>query len=141
MGNKNSDETEKKVFNVVKTIPIVGWIYRAPRAIVYAAKKNKGEVMRCGQFDLAEELNPIKKVYNLTKNSVALGFKYEQGIWLGTRPLSGLSGNPIDLSISPGADLRHYSLMCNGVIYELKEKYSDKTSKIVNSSYNGEEGF
>ena len=77
MGNKNSDEREKKVFNAVKTIPVIGWIYRAPRAIVYAAKKNKGEVMRCAEFDIAEELNPVKKVYNMSKNLVALAVKYE----------------------------------------------------------------
>lgn len=115
-------------------------IYRAPRAIVYACKGNKGEVKRSGAFDLAEEINPIKKVYNIGKAIASLGFKHKTGIWLGTRPLaSGFAF--IETSFSPGFDLRHYCLMCNGVIYHLNGIGMGKSSKIEIKPADGNEGF
>jgi hypothetical protein len=65
-------------------------------------------------------LNPIKKIYNVGKSIASLGFKYEKGIWIGTRPLA--KGNVmIGTSISPGADICHYALMCDGIIYHLND--------------------
>ena len=47
MGNQSSEQTEKKVFDAVKNIPLVGLAYRAPRAIVYGAKGNGEEAKAC----------------------------------------------------------------------------------------------
>ena len=121
---KASEQREKKAFDIVKQVPVLGWAYRGVRAGVYYAKGNKQEVKNSCNFDLSSELNIIKKGANIGKGIAACTTNYSKGIWIGRRPL-GYS--PVKITGIPNYSLEHWAVMINGRIYEVLGKSADET--------------
>eukprot|EP01084_Bolivina_argentea_P217357 369063_1 len=122
MGNQSGRELETKIFDTVKPIPLVGWGYRAVRLGACVITDDKEKAMKCMEFDLAEEINPIKKIGNVTRGVTKFLCSHDKGVWVGRRSLSGLTvpglGASVQTSFSPGNDVSHWAIMCDGVIYQ-----------------------
>jgi hypothetical protein len=48
MGNAQSDQGEQDGFAIISLIPVIGFLYSIPRAIVYAAKGDIAETIKTG---------------------------------------------------------------------------------------------
>ncbi len=64
-------------------------------------------------FDIAEEINPIKKVSNIFKYSISAAYlELNEGFWLGKRPF-----RYVGLTVYPGVDVLEWAIMIDGVVY------------------------
>lgn len=63
-----------------------------------------------------ENLNPLKCLGGIARGFAALKGDLEEGIWIGKRPLGG---SALGVTFSPGADLMHWAVMINHVIFEV----------------------
>ncbi|UJR10991.1 hypothetical protein I4U23_015175 [Adineta vaga] len=124
---------ERKAFNIIKAVPVVGHAYGAVRGVVYAAKGDKSEAKHSIEFDLAD-LNPLRIPKNLVHGIQNATHSLEEGAWIGRR---ALFNQPLALNISPGIDGFHWCIQINGIIYQLgvdkdhniKIRISSKTEK------------
>jgi len=139
MGNKQSDKEEKKQYQIIKTIPIVGHAYSYARAFVYLHKKDSVEFKHSldGLFKLdlltithpeygRKTLADIKDAINSAKND------QDVGIWIGKRPIGG-DFNPISISVPGGVDANHWAAMINGVVYHVQGKVTKINIDITTS--------
>ncbi|CAF0908947.1 unnamed protein product [Adineta steineri] len=106
---------ERKAFNIIKAIPVVGQAYGAVRSVVYAAKGDVYEAKHSVAMDLAD-LNPLRIPKNLAHGIASVTNDLDSGVWIGRRPIGG---QPLGLNISPGIDGTHWCIQINGVIYQL----------------------
>ena len=106
---------ERKVFNIIKTVPIVGLVYGAIRGVVYAANGDTDEAYHSVILDLAD-LNPLRIPRNLVHGIASVTNDLDKGVWIGKRPIAK---QLIGLNISPGVDGYHWCIQINGVIYQL----------------------
>ena len=109
------DEKERKVFNIIKRIPVVGLVYRAGRAIVYKIKNDDEEVTYSLTVDIAN-LNPIRIVNEIFRATQNTAHNYDEGVWIGKR---SLGKHKIGLTIKPHTDLWHYAIMIRGIVYHV----------------------
>lgn len=114
----NSDDVERKVYGVIKGIPLLGSAYSYTRGLVYTAKGNTTEAKYSfGEATNLDNLNPLKTPYNTVKGIRNTLSDYDKGIWIGKRGLGG--GIAPKLSISPGIDISHWAILINGRVYQL----------------------
>jgi hypothetical protein len=106
---------ERKVFNIVKAVPVVGHAYGAVRGAVYAAKGDFSEAKHSIALDLAD-LNPLRIPKSLVHGIQSAANKLDDGVWIGRRPLFK---QPLALNVSPGIDGSHWCIQINGIIYQL----------------------
>ena len=112
----DDEEKERKRFNLIKQIPVVGLVYRAGRAFKFKMQNDDEEVTHSLTVDLAN-LNPIKVASGITRAALNMSHSYNHGIWIGKRSLKKCK---IGLTIKPNADLWHYAIMIHGVVYHVR---------------------
>src|ERR1700722_10151553 len=98
--------SERKLFDIVKHVPIVGLAYRAIRGAAYEIAGDKEEALHSVSFNVAD-LNPLRSVRNITNGVINAFTNVSEGIWLGKR---GLRGLPIGISLTPGFDIYHWCI-------------------------------
>ena len=113
---ENKFEKERKRFDIIKQIPVVGLVYRVGRAFKFKMKNDDEEVTHSLTVDLAN-LNPIKVASGITRAALNLPHNYNDGIWIGKRSLKKCK---IGLTIKPITDLWHYAIMIRGIVYHVK---------------------
>ncbi|CAF0832481.1 unnamed protein product [Adineta ricciae] len=106
---------ERKAFNIIKAVPVVGHAYGAVRGVVYAAKGDRSEAKHSIELDLAD-LNPLRIPKKLVHGIQNATHNLEEGAWIGRR---ALFKQPLALNITPGMDGFHWCIQINGVIYQL----------------------
>ena len=106
---------ERKAFNIIKAVPVVGHAYGAVRGVVYAAMGDKSEAKHSIELDLAD-LNPLRIPKKLVHGIQNATHNLEEGVWIGRR---ALFKQPLALNITPGIDGFHWCIQINGVIYQL----------------------
>ncbi|CAF4370070.1 unnamed protein product [Didymodactylos carnosus] len=106
---------ERKAFNIIKAVPVVGHAYGAVRGVVYAAKGDMHEAKHSVILDLAD-LNPLRVPKNLAHGIASVTNDLDVGAWIGRRPVGK---QPLGLNISPGIDGSHWCIQINGIIYQL----------------------
>lgn len=124
---------ERKAFNIIKAVPVVGQAYGFVRGAVYSAKGDKHEAKHSITMDLAD-LNPLRMPKNLTNGIISAANELDEGAWIGRRPIGH---QLLSLNIGPGIDGTHWCIQINGVIYQLgldknhdiKIRISSKTEK------------
>ncbi|CAF4054907.1 unnamed protein product, partial [Adineta steineri] len=73
---------ERKAFNIIKAIPVVGQAYGAVRSVVYAAKGDVYEAKHSVAMDLAD-LNPLRIPKNLAHGIASVTNDLDSGVWIG----------------------------------------------------------
>jgi hypothetical protein len=111
-----SDEKERKAYEIIRLIPVVGLGYKVVRGIVYKAKGDKEEVINSFTFDIAN-LNPFRLVTRLSKAWHDLSEPYDTGTWIGKRSLSKCL---FGVSVFPKYDAWHYAVMIQGIVYHIQ---------------------
>ena len=119
-----SDKVEKKVFNIVRNVCLVGPIYGFIRSCVYIHKKKYDEAQRCANVDLLAQINPVKNITNVLRNVVNAFGSEDEGVWVGYRPIAW-NKNPYGIAISPGIDVHHYAVMIRGIVYQISAASKD----------------
>ena len=112
---KPSEERERKAFDLIKTIPVVGLVYRAGRAMTFKMKKDQEEVIHSLTIDVAN-LNPIRVASELTRAVFNTAHEYDKGVWIGKCSILKCK---IGLTIKPNTDLWHYAIMIKGLIFHV----------------------
>jgi hypothetical protein len=121
---------ERKFFNITKRIPGIGLAHGAVRGLVYALKDDEDEMKYSWEMDLAD-LNPLRMPRNVANGVVGAFCRDDRGIWIGKR---SLADQPFSLTISPGADVHHWCIRIDGIIYELGGSKSNVQIKIISKS-------
>ena len=106
---------ERKAFDIIKAVPIVGHAYGAVRGVVYAASGDTDEAHHSVTFDLAD-FNPLRIPKNLAHGIAGAVNNLEKGAWIGKRPIGK---QIVGLNVSPGVDGYHWCIQINSVIYQL----------------------
>lgn len=106
---------ERKAFDIIKAVPIVGHAYGAVRGAIYAASGDVNEAKHSVILDLAD-LNPLRIPKNLAHGIAGATNDLDKGAWIGKRPIGK---QLVGLNISPGVDGYHWCIQINGVIYQL----------------------
>ena len=120
---------ERKAFNIIRAVPIVGHAYGAVRGIVYAAAGDKDEAYHSVILDLAD-LNPLRIPRNLAHGIASVTNDLEKGVWIGKRPIAR---QLVGLNISPGVDGYHWCIQINGIIYQLRANTDCEVTIIIRS--------
>ena len=126
---KHFDEVERKVFEILKLIPLVGFIYRPFRALFYRLiRKDTEEFIYSLTFDVS---NLFQRRFSYELLTACTSFKatYNEAIWIGRRSLKLSFG----FSTRVKYDIWHYAIMINGTVYHLQ---GDKT--IINVEQSNE---
>jgi hypothetical protein len=105
---------ERAIFDFYKRIPVVGFAYGAVRGAVYGLRGDEAEFKHSWEMDLAD-LNPLHMPRNIV-NAFRNIDSVDEGIWIGRR---SLGDQPFALTYSPGADLFHWCMRINAIIYEV----------------------
>ncbi|CAF3310936.1 unnamed protein product, partial [Rotaria sp. Silwood2] len=121
--------SERKAFNIIKTVPVLGQAYGAMRGLVYAAQGDIPEARHSVSLDLAD-LNPLRMPRNLANGIISATNDLEQGAWIGKRPIGRAF---IGLNILPGVDGLHWSIQINGVIYQLVLDKNNQVKVLISS--------
>ncbi|UJR11753.1 hypothetical protein I4U23_015934 [Adineta vaga] len=119
---------ERKVFNIVKRIPVLGNTYGLVRGAVYELAGDRDEAKNSMEMDFAD-LNPLRMPRNLMNGLIDLTSNVDKGIWIGKRTLGG--NQPFGLTFSPGADVHHWCIQIDGIIYELGGSKSQVSISII----------
>src|SRR5207237_132344 len=82
----NYNPYERQFFGIIKYIPIVGQLYGYVRAISYKVQGNDVEAKRSISFDFSDFM-PTRVLCNLARGVKNANYDYNEGIWIGTRPL------------------------------------------------------
>ena len=121
---------ERKIFGITKRIPLVGIVHGGIRGAAYALAGNEEEMKHSWEMDLAD-LNPLRMPRNVANGVVGALSSDDEGIWIGRR---SLSDQPFSLTFSPGADVYHWCVRIDGIIYELGGRKSDVKISIISES-------
>ncbi|CAF3694176.1 unnamed protein product [Rotaria sp. Silwood1] len=121
--------SERKAFNIIKTVPVLGQAYGAMRGLVYAAQGDMPEARHSVSLDLAD-LNPLRIPRNLANGIVSATNDLEQDAWIGKRPIGRAF---IGLNILPGVDGLHWSIQINGIIYQLVLDKNNQVKVLISS--------
>ena len=113
---QRSDQTERKAFDIIKKVPIIGLAYRIGRAIVYKIKDEQEEITYSLTLDVAN-LNPIRIVTGIPRAIMNATHNYDDGVWIGKRSLKKCT---IGITLSPNVDLWHYAIMIRGIVYHVQ---------------------
>ena len=107
--------------------------YRVARAGAYAAAGNSAEATSSLNVDIAAEINPIKRVTNVTKGIIAMGTSYAKGIWIGRAAL-GSGAAVLSCSLGPNYSVEHWAILINGTVYEVVGKLGNTAMQVVSKS-------
>ena len=116
----------QKFSNIVGSIPLVGPLTKVISAPIIASQGAREDSEYIRRFDVAD-LNPIKNIGDLTRHIIGATKDYDEGIWLGKRPLAG---QHFGMSIVPGVDLYHYAIMINGWLYHVQSDDQGVTFRV-----------
>lgn len=121
---------ERKLFNITKRIPGVGLVHGGLRGAVYALAGDEEEMKYSWEMDPAD-LNPLRIPRNVANGVVGAFSSDDEGIWIGKR---SLSDQPFSLTFSPGADVSHWCVRIDGIIYELGGTKSNLEISVISKS-------
>ena len=111
------DSIEKRIFNGLKYIPLLGWAYLVLRFVVFSLKRNFTEAVYCLTVDVPSIFNPLRALCQLIRHCNSTTKDQSKGFWIGKKPI--LSYFPIAATIGPGLDLFSWVVMIDGQIYQL----------------------
>ncbi|CAF2399563.1 unnamed protein product [Rotaria sp. Silwood2] len=123
---------ERKIFDLFKTVPVVGQAYGVVRGIAYGMKGDEDETKHSLEFDLTS-LNPLRMIKSVGMGIVNMTNDLDKGIWIGRR---SLGDQPLSFSLLPGTDAFHWSIQINGTIYQLLKTNQHDYIEIDISSQN-----
>ncbi|CAF1355701.1 unnamed protein product [Adineta steineri] len=106
---------ERKLFDIVKRVPIAGFGYGAIRGATFALAGDADEAKYSWEMDVAD-LNPLRMPRNMINGIINSQYDLAEGIWIGKR---SLSDQPFSLTFVPGSDVYHWCIQIDGIIYEL----------------------
>jgi len=118
---------ERKVFNLCKRIPGLGLVYGGVRGVAYGLAGDEDEAKHSFEMDPAD-LNPLRMPRNVANALHDSAYDVDEGIWIGKRTLDD---QPFGLTFSPGADIHHWCIQIDGVIYELGGSKRQINIKII----------
>ena len=132
MSTKNDESrlNEKNFFNVFRHIPVIGLVYSLGRGAIKKKQGKEDEANQSFHRDFAN-LNPIRSVTNMVRDTVASFGNKEEGIWIGKK---GLRNKPFGLTLSPGIDMYHWAIMIRGTVYQLRRNLQEHNKTNVGIS-------